>query len=103
MRERATWINPVYHVFDGVGNHVLKIRGPWCHVALCDDVNFRVLDTSGTEIANIAKKWRGCLREALTDADNFEINFIEVVETDLKVLILAATFLIDMMYYEMSS
>lgn len=103
VRERATWWNPVYHVFDSVGNQVLKIRGPWCHFALCDDVIFKVLDTDGSSLASIAKKWKGCLRETLTDADNFEISFNEGLSTDTKVLVLGATFLIDMMYFEMSS
>ena len=103
VRERATWWNPVYHVFDSVGNQVLKIRGPWCHFALCDDVIFNVLDTDGSSLASIAKKWKGCLRETLTDADNFEITFNDGLSTDTKVLILGATFLIDMMYFEMSS
>ena len=26
VRERATWWNPVYHIFDSVGNQVFKIR-----------------------------------------------------------------------------
>ena len=103
IRERATWWNPVYHVFDSVGNQVLKIRGPWCHFSLCDDVNFRVLDTDGTHLAMIAKKWNGCVREALTDADNFELSFNDGLSIDTKVLILAATFLIDMMYFEMNN
>ena len=100
IRERATWLNPVYHVFDSVGNQVLKIRGPWLHFSLCDDVIFNVLDTDGTKLAVILKKWRGCLRESLTDADNFEILFNDGLSIDTKVLIFGATFLIDMMYFE---
>ena len=30
VRERATWLNPVYHVFDSVGNQVLAT----CHVTI---------------------------------------------------------------------
>ena len=30
VRERATWLNPVYHVFDSVGNQVLAT----CHVTV---------------------------------------------------------------------
>jgi len=103
IRERATWLYPVYHVFDSVGNQVLKIRGPWCHFSLCNDVIFKVLDTDGTQLAVISKKYKGCLREVLTDADNFELNFNDDLCVDTKVLILSATFLIDMMYYEMNN
>ena len=82
---------------------VLKVRGPWCHFSLCDDVIFNVLDTDGASLAVIAKKWNGCLRESLTDADNFEITYNEGLSMDTKVLILGATFLIDMMYFEMNN
>ena len=118
VRERATWWNPVYHVFDSVGNQVfdidnrlidqiqtlqvLKIRGPACHFSLCADVYFQVLDTDGAEMALISKKWMGCFKEALTDADNFVIDFNEGLPLETKVLIFASTFLIDMMYFEMN-
>ena len=49
----------------------------------------------------IIKKWNGCLRESLTDADNFELLFNDGLNIDTKVLILGAAFLIDMMYFEM--
>ena len=119
VRERATWINPVYHVFDSVGNQVrhivffsvlsrcifqlLKIRGPACHINLCGDVEFRVMDVEDVEVGRIAKKWMGCFKETLTDADNFVIDFNDGLCIDTKVLIVAATFLIDMMYFEMNN
>jgi len=103
IRERATWLNPVYHIFDSVGNQLLKIRGPACHINLCGDVEFQVLDVEGGEVGRIAKKWMGCFREALTDADNFVIDFNDGLSMDTKVLIVAATFLIDMMYFEMNN
>jgi len=103
VRERATWINPVYHVFDSVGNQLLKIRGPACHINLCGDVEFRVMDVEDVEVGRIAKKWMGCFKETLTDADNFVIDFNDGLCIDTKVLIVAATFLIDMMYFEMNN
>jgi len=103
IRERATWWNPVCHVFDSVGNQVLKIRGPACHFSFCDDVIFHVLDTDGIEVALISKKWMGCFKETLTDADNFVIDFNEGLILETKILIFAATFLIDMMYFEMNN
>ena len=41
--------------------------------------------------------------KAFTDADNFVIDFNDGLSTDTKVLIVAATFLIDMMYFEMNN
>jgi len=103
VRERATWWNPVYHVFDSVGNQVLKIRGPTCHFVPCDDVLFHANDVEGGEVATIAKKWMGCFKETLTDADNFVIDYNQNINLSTKVLVFAATFLIDMMYFEMNN
>ena len=82
---------------------VLKIRGPCCHFSCCDDVTFRALDTEGGAVATISKKWMGCFKETLTDADNFVIDFNEGLDIETKVLIVGATFLIDMMYFEMNN
>ena len=103
VRERATWWNPVYHVFDSVGNQVLKVRGPSCHFSLCDDVLFRALDLEGAEVATITKKWMGCFKETLTDADNFVVDYKEGLDMATKILVFASTFLIDMMYFEMNN
>ena len=56
------------------------------------------------EIAIILKRWSGILKEAFTDADQFTINFhgknLNVKE---RTLILAATLLIDLVYFEKKS
>lgn len=41
--------------------------------------------------------------QALTDVDNFVITFNEGLSMETKTLIFAATFLIDMMYFEMNN
>ena len=35
--------------------------------------DFTVVDTSGTELARVTKKWRGLLTEAFTDADTYVV------------------------------
>lgn len=102
VRERATWWNPVIHVFDSVGNQVFKIRGPSCLLYCCDDISFSVLDPDGTEVGLITKKWMGCWKETLTDADNFVLNFGDNMDLRQKVLLIASTFLIDIMYFEVN-
>ncbi|XP_023337809.1 phospholipid scramblase 2-like [Eurytemora carolleeae] len=100
IRERATWWSPVLHIFDSVGNQVLKVRGPNCLFFCCDDINFSVLNTDGAEVGSITKKWMGCWKETLTDADNFLLTFNPGMDVSEKVLIIAATFLIDVMFFE---
>eukprot|EP00095_Tigriopus_kingsejongensis_P001702 maker-scaffold1305_size49401-snap-gene-0.22 protein:Tk01702 transcript:maker-scaffold1305_size49401-snap-gene-0.22-mRNA-1 annotation:"phospholipid scramblase 2" len=104
IRERATWIYPVYHLFDPLGQQTMKIRGPFWTMGCCDDVNFHVLNTDGIEVATIVKKWMGCCRETLIDADNFVVQFKDsAMAVQDKVMILSAAFLIDLMYYESES
>jgi hypothetical protein len=113
VRERATWWNPVYHIFDNVGSQVvprhhqpstslqvMKIRGP-SHFSLCDDDLFHAVDTDGHEVATITRKRMGCLKETLTvtDADNFVIDYKEGLDMATKIFVFASTFLIDMMYF----
>ena len=101
IRERATWCFPVYHIFDSREIPVMKIRGPFCHFLTCKDVEFDVINLADSaQLATITKKWLGCCRETVIDADNFEINFQNSCTVEEKALILAATFLIDLMYYE---
>ena len=56
----------------------------------------------GDHVSTITKKWGGFCKEAVLDADNFQIDFFEekAISVEEKILILATTFLIDLMYYE---
>lgn len=54
-----------------------------------------------SKIAEVKKKWSGLLSEALTDRDNFELEYIDtsISENEKKILLVAAVF-IDLMYFE---
>ncbi|XP_051873650.1 phospholipid scramblase 1 [Pristis pectinata] len=79
---------------------VLKIGGPFC-VCGCGDVDFQVTNLEETEtIGKITKQWTGVLKELLTDADNFGIQFPMDLDVKVKATLLAATFLIDFLYFE---
>ena len=60
------------------------------------------LKSNDEHIATITKKWGGFCKEAVLDADNFTIDFNSEknVSVEEKMLLLATTFLIDLMYYE---
>lgn len=60
---------------------------------------FRVLQ-GGQEVGRISKKWSGLLREAFTDADTFGVELGPSMDPRLRPLVLAATFLIDFLYFE---
>lgn len=92
----------MYHLFDSVGSQTMKIRGPFWHYGCWDDVVFHVTNVEGQELATVTKKWMGCCREAALDADNFVVEYSShvTVSAQDKAMILASTFLIDLMYYE---
>ncbi|XP_078266561.1 phospholipid scramblase 2-like isoform X2 [Rhinoraja longicauda] len=54
-------------------------------------------------VGKITKQWTGLLREAFTDADNFGIQFPLDLDVKVKAVLLAATFLIDFLFFEKSS
>ena len=49
-------------------------------------------------------RWLGFCTEAVTDIDNFVVEYSDIADVSVqdKAMILAATFLIDLMYYEES-
>uniref|UniRef100_A0A8D2ESA7 Phospholipid scramblase n=1 Tax=Theropithecus gelada TaxID=9565 RepID=A0A8D2ESA7_THEGE len=82
------------------GEDVLKISGP-CIVCCFAGVDFEI--TSLDEqivVGRISKHWSGLLREALTDADNFGIQFPRDLDVKMKAVMIGACFLIDYMFFE---
>ncbi len=47
-----------------------------------------------TKVGRIAKQWSGLLREALTDADHFEVSFPMDLDVKIKAALFGACFLI---------
>jgi hypothetical protein len=55
-----------------------------------------------TKVGEISKQWSGFGQELYTDADNFGVSFPVDLDLKVKACVLAATFLIDFMYFEES-
>ena len=86
----------LFRVETASGQRVFQIVGPICTMSLfCDDVEFEVMSYENSQ-----KQWSGLLREAFTDADFYGVIFPMDLDVKLKVCLLAATFLIDYMYFE---
>ncbi|MBX5480869.1 MAG: scramblase [Myxococcaceae bacterium] len=54
----------------------------------------------GVQVARIRKEWSGLGAELFTDADNFGIDFFGDVDARLRLLLVAATLMIDLLYFE---
>ena len=85
-----------FNVIDAQGRKLFKISSgifsPW---------SFYLYDaTTGAQLGVIQKKWSGLAQELFTDADNFGIEYPRGLSKESKALLMAATFLIDFMYFE---
>ncbi|XP_012660372.1 phospholipid scramblase 1-like [Otolemur garnettii] len=92
---------PKFAVQNEQRQDVLKIKGPCIPCGCFADVDFEV--TSLDEkivVGKITKKWSQMLREALTDADNFAVQFPIDLDVKMKAVMLGACFLVDFMFFE---
>jgi hypothetical protein len=81
-------------VYDETGKLVYRIISPFC-----DFWTFHI-EKNGTRVGEIKKKWSGFIKEFISDADNFGIQYPQQATPKDKALIFAATFLIDFLYFE---
>ena len=100
VKQICSVVKPKFAVCDSSGTEQLRIVAPCCQFRCCRDVVFRVNSLDGTEVGQIRKQWTGLVKEALTDADYFSVTFPMDLDVHCKATMLAATFLIDFMFYE---
>ncbi|XP_037509126.1 phospholipid scramblase 3-like [Rhipicephalus sanguineus] len=93
---------PSYGIYDTSGNKTLSIVGPCCTYSMpfCCDVQFQVKSANGVEVGKITKQWSGVVKEGFTDADTFGVTFPMDLDVNMKASLIAATMLIDYMFYE---
>lgn len=93
---------PRYTIYDKNMEPAFKIVGPICTMSMpcCCDVKFEVRTTDGVPVGMIMKKWTGLVKEHFTDADNFGVNFPMDTNVHIKAALMAATMLIDYMFFE---
>jgi len=94
VRKRFSLIRRIYTVYDEADNEILELMGPilkpWT----------LIIQQQGAEIGRLVKRWSGLLKEAVSDADNFTLNFPMSLEVKHKAILLAAVFLIDFVQFE---
>lgn len=97
IARRWTWLTTRYDIRDGAGALIGEIHGP-----LFRPWTFEVM-AGGRRVALVKKVWSGLIKEAFTDADNFELTFEENVAPMWKPLGLACAVLIDVAHFERSN
>ncbi|XP_075416946.1 phospholipid scramblase 3 [Tenrec ecaudatus] len=92
---------PKFSIQDADRQTVLRVVGPCWTCGCGTDTNFEVKTRDESRsVGRISKQWGGLLREALTDADDFGLQFPMDLDVKVKAVLLGATFLIDYMFFE---
>ena len=94
IQQRFAVLAKRFSVLDPSGAELAILHGP-----MFRPWTFRVL-VGEQEVGKITKEWSGLLNEAFTDADTFGVQFSPAMNPQLRSLVLAATFLIDFLYFE---
>ncbi|CAG5058346.1 unnamed protein product [Parnassius apollo] len=95
-------VRPLYLIKDENGRELFWIRGPFITLSLFRDLEFPMQRPDGTLVGSTCKRWQGILH-ALFFApitDRFGVAFERDLTVEEKALLLAATLLIDYMYYD---
>ena len=92
---RCSFCTREMNVFDENNQLMYQIISPFCEFW-----TFYIETPTGERVGEVKKKWSGLLKELYTDADNFGVQFPTSATANQKAVLLAATFLIDFLYFE---
>ena len=96
FRSKAFSLGGGFYVFDAADHQVAEIKGDW------KGWNFRFLDTAGSELGTVSKKWAGLGKELFTSADTYAIALSDRAGQvpHQSALLLAAGLAIDTVFKE---
>jgi uncharacterized protein YxjI len=94
VRQRFAFFARRFTVEDAHGRELATLHGPFFR-----PWTFKVL-VNDAEVGVIRKKWSGLGREMFTAADTFGLELGPTMSPELRPLCLAATFLVDFIYFE---
>jgi Zn-finger nucleic acid-binding protein/uncharacterized protein YxjI len=86
-----------YEIFDARGRLLGEIHGPFFRPWTFE------INANGRRVALVKKVWSGLFKEALTDADNFEVTFEDDAPAWWKPIGMACAVLIDVVHFERSN
>ncbi|KAF5280173.1 hypothetical protein FQR65_LT15036 [Abscondita terminalis] len=90
---------PSFSIKDSNDDVLLNVRGPFC----CADLKFKVISSDGkVKLGEICRRRPAVVEDPPTDADDIVITFPLKIDACSKAALLAATFLIDVMYFDSS-
>ncbi|OFZ17527.1 MAG: hypothetical protein A2X86_03445 [Bdellovibrionales bacterium GWA2_49_15] len=95
IQQRFAFFHKRFDVENAKGQVLLEVASPIWKIWT---FQFRKKDR---QVAQVTKKWSGLLAEALTDKDNFLVEFQDAgLTAEERVLVLSAALFIDLQYFE---
>jgi len=85
-----------FWVYDKDDKDFAEVKGKWT------GWEFTFVTPEGEELGRVSRKWPGLLKELFTSADNYVVSVSDTLAQQpfAKMLLLAATLAIDIVYYE---
>lgn len=85
-----------FYVYDKNDNQFAEVKGKWT------GWDFTFVTPEGHQMGKVSKKWAGALKELFTNADTYVVSISDDLADQpiAKMLLLAATIAIDVVYYE---
>ncbi|KAM9789502.1 phospholipid scramblase 2 [Neosynchiropus ocellatus] len=103
VRQRWSMFTPLLEVGDPrTPSSTVTIQGPCCPCRCLTNQTFQIVSSVSERIGTIWKKWPGFNAERNMDHDYFGLQVPPGMDSQSKVLLLAATFLLNHMFFEMS-
>ncbi|XP_024246678.1 phospholipid scramblase 1 [Oncorhynchus tshawytscha] len=102
VRQQWSMFTPLLEVCDSDGTSTIRIQGSCCPYRCLSNQEFQVVSAIGEKIGSIWKKWPGFNEECNMDHEYFGLEIPQDMTSQTKLLLLAATFLLNYMFFEMS-
>ncbi|XP_076837725.1 phospholipid scramblase family member 5 [Brachyhypopomus gauderio] len=102
IHQRWSMFTPYFEVCDSAGSSSLRIQGSCCPIRCLPDQEFQVVSMIGERVGTIWKQWQGYNEDGNMDHEHFGLAVPQNMSVNTKVLLLAATFLLNHMFFEMS-
>ncbi|XP_047444826.1 phospholipid scramblase family member 5 isoform X2 [Mugil cephalus] len=100
--QRWSMFTPLLEVCDSEGSSKHRIQGSCCPCRCLSNQQFQIVSNIGEKVGTIWKKWPGFNDERNMDHEYFGLEVPPSMDSHNKILLLAATFLLNHMFFEMS-
>lgn len=98
----------VFQITDHYNQFVYDVKTPLCQKAIicqcpcqeCNVVDFTVHNTQGEVVSHCRKEGKGCIKNALTQADNFNVLYTPIMPWNHRALLLGSILFLNFRMFE---